>query len=281
MRYMPRLKERPLGLILACAGLVLALDTVALARRLSLFRLPGEVDEFEMARRSGHAVASELERSAHALGVGTDLRVRSALSTLQAELGLAASPADVVRALYVEATAVERAIAAARTGSEALPVDDADEAGLRERIRALQDEIGALQRELAITREQAGTAELSGPGIVVCAYDAHDGYRSREIVHERDVREILNLLFYAGARGAEVGGQRIVACSSIRCAGPVLLVNQQLVPVNPVMIRAVGDPAALGSSLADLSARFVRDGKKLEVTPCEIVTLAAFSKGRT
>ena len=54
-------------------------------------------------------------------------------------------------------------------------------------------------------------------------------------------RDIVNLLFWSGAKGVEVGGKRIIAQSSIRCAGPVLLVNHLPVAVNPVVIRAVGD----------------------------------------
>lgn len=273
-------KDRLLRLIFICAGIVLALDTIAFARRMSLFRLPGEMDDIEMARRGGHAVASELRRSAREAGVSGDSGVREELSSLDTALGLAASPADVARALSVEARNVEEAIAAARTGAVG-PAGDGEEGTLRERIRALQEEIRALQDELTVIRERAGVAELTGPGIIVHAYDARNGYQSREIVHERDIKDILNLLFYAGARGAEVGGQRIVAQSSIRCAGPVLLVNQQLVPVNPVVIKAVGDPDALKGALAEVEGRFERDGKRLEIKAQALVTLAAFSKGRT
>ncbi|MFZ5925106.1 MAG: DUF881 domain-containing protein [Bacillota bacterium] len=273
-------KDRLLRLIFICAGIVLALDTIAFARRMSLFRLPGEMDDIEMVRRGGYAVASELRRSAREAGVSGDSAVSDALSSLDTALGLAASPADVARALSCEARNVEEAIAAARTGAVG-PAGDGEEGTLRERIRALQEEIRALQDELTVIRERAGVAELRGPGMIVHAYDARNGYQSREIVHEKDIKDILNLLFYAGARGAEVGGQRIVAQSSIRCAGPVLLVNQQLVPVNPVVIKAVGDPDALKRALTEVEGRFERDGKRLEIKVQALVTLAAFSKGRT
>lgn len=275
-------KDRLLRLVFVCAGIVLALDTIAFARRMSLFRLPGEMDDIEMARRGGYAVASELRRSAREAGVSGDSGVVEGLSSLDTALGLAASPADVARALSCEARNAEEAIATARTGAVGPAGDgDGEEGTVRGRIRALQEEIGVLQEELSAIRERAGVVELSGPGIIVHAYDARNGYQSRDIVHERDIKDILNLLLYAGARGAEVGGQRIVAQSSIRCAGPVLLVNQQPVPVNPVVIKAVGDPDALEGALAEVEGRFERDGKRLETKAQELVTLAAFSRGRT
>ncbi len=65
------------------------------------------------------------------------------------------------------------------------------------------------------------------------------------IVHDRDIREIVNELFAAGAEAISVNGQRLVASSSIRCVGPVVLVNStQVAP--PFMIKAIGKSGNTG-----------------------------------
>ena len=270
-------RQRTLRLLLVCAALLLALDSVALARRMSLFRFPGEMDDLEMARRGGYAVALHLRSIADKAGVQDVPYVKDALSRLDAAIGLAASPAEVARALCVEARDAEEALGFARAGFASWSRAEQEKQAYQD-IQRLQEEVRALREALAKLREVAGAAELVGPGVVVRAYDAQDGYRSREIVHERDIKEILNLLFYSGARGAEVGGQRIIAQSSVRCAGPVILVNQQPIPVNPVVIEAVGDPQALRRALSEVSARFARHGKKLEVREESTVTLGAYKR---
>jgi len=269
-------RGRTLRLLLVCAAILVALDTVALARRMSLFRFPGEMDDLEMVRRGGHAVAEYLRSAARKADVEDVPYVNDALSRLDTAIGLAASPAEVAKALCTEAGDAQEAISFARAGFPSWSKGER-ERQVRQDIQRLQDEVRTEREELARVREVAGMAELVGPGVVVRAYDAEDGYRTREIVHERDIREILNLLFDAGARGAEVGGQRIVAQSSVRCAGPVILVNQRPIAVNPVVIKAVGDPQALRRALADIGARFARDGKRIDVTDEPTVTLAAYN----
>lgn len=261
--------------LLTCAAILLALDSVVLARRMSLFRFPGEVDELEMVRRGGYSVASHLRSVAENAGVEDVPYVKDALARLEAAIGLAASPAEVARALHVDARDAEEAFSFARAGFASWSRVEQERQRSQD-IERLQEEVRALREGLARLKETAGAAELVGPGVVVRAYDAQDGYRSREIVHERDIKEILNLLFHSGAEGAEVGGQRIIAQSSVRCAGPVILVNQQPIPVNPVVIKAVGDPHTLSHALSEVGTRFARDGKKLEVEEERTVTLTAY-----
>ncbi|MGE5574204.1 MAG: DUF881 domain-containing protein [Bacteroidota bacterium] len=270
-------RERLLRLLFVFAALLLVLDSVALARRMSMFRFPGEMDDAEMVRRGGYAVAAHLRALARKAGAHDVLYVQDALSRLDAAIGLASSPAEVARALCVEARDAEEALRFAQAGLTSWSRDE-QERQARQEIQRLQEEIRVVRDDLARLREEAGAAELTGPGVTIRAYDAQDGYRTREIVHERDIKEILNLLFHAGARGAEVGGQRIIAQSSVRCAGPVILVNQQPISVNPVVIEAVGDPPALRHALAEVGTRFAHDGKRLEVKEDAAVTLAAYKR---
>ena len=144
---------------------------------------------------------------------------------------------------------------------------------------ALAREIDSLRVSIAAARQDAGLAELAGPGITVMAYDAPSGYAWDEIVHQKDVLEILDSLFAAGALGAQVGGERVVATSSVRCIGPIVLVNQRPIAVNPIHINAVGNPAALERALKPVSARFAQTGKRIEIRRESSIHLSAYTRG--
>jgi uncharacterized protein YlxW (UPF0749 family) len=232
-----------------------------------------------MAQRGGFGVAVQLENFAKQVGALDLPEVQAVLSRLDTALGLAASPAEVARALSVEAREAQEVIAFAHGDTTGSKSRVGESAQIKEQVQELQEEVRVFREELERLSQAAGFAELSGSGIIVHAHDAEDGFRSREIIHDKDVRDIANLLFWSGAKGVEIGGRRIIAQSSIRCAGPILLVNHRPVAVNPVVIRAVGDYDALMESLVELNERLSADGKRLEIEPSEMITLSAYTKG--
>jgi len=149
---------------------------------------------------------------------------------------------------------------------------------LIDRLKFYEKELKDIRAKLQEMRTAAGYTELTGPGITVKLYDAEEGYSSVDIVHDRDVRDVVNELFAAGAGGVAVGGQRLVATSSIRCAGPVILVNQQPIAVNPIVIQAVGDPKILGSSLDLIKSQLQEFGIRVEINLEEQVILPAYKE---
>lgn len=145
------------------------------------------------------------------------------------------------------------------------------------RIELLRLEIESLNHSINETKKFAGFTALSGQGIIVKASDRPGGYLWAEIVHEQDIREIVNLLYAAGALGIEIGGQRVVANSWIRCVGPVVIVNARTVAANPVLIRAVGsDPRKMEAALTSLQRQFARTGKRLAAEVRDQMTLSAY-----
>lgn len=144
-----------------------------------------------------------------------------------------------------------------------------------ERLKHAEKEVEALRARLQEVKTSAGLAPFSGSGIIVRLYDADESTGMGEIVHDFDVRDIVNELFSAGATGVAVNSQRIVTNSSIRCAGPVILVNQKPIAVNPVTIYALGDPEVLDSSLDLVRAQFKASGVRLETERATDITLPA------
>lgn len=112
------------------------------------------------------------------------------------------------------------------------------------------------QRLFDETKRFAGTAAVRGPGIAVVLHDSpkhntsgmSDDVLSQYIVHDRDIREVVNELFAAGAEAISVNGQRLISNSSVRCVGPVVRVNSTPI-APPFVIKAIGKAETLQNAL--------------------------------
>lgn len=147
-----------------------------------------------------------------------------------------------------------------------------------DKMRILETDNANLESRLKQISREAGYAELSGSGIIVEMYDSENGYSSFDIVHDRDVRDVVNELFSAGAKGISIGDQRLITTSSIRCAGPIILVNQKAIAVDPITIKAIGDPEVLASSLELIKAELGEFGIGIKVSKIEQITLPPYSE---
>ena len=118
----------------------------------------------------------------------------------------------------------------------------ASDAGLRE----------TFSRRLEEARWSAGMARASGPGMEVSLADAPAVPAGVDpnvcVIHDYDVAAVVNALSCGGATAVSINGQRVVATTSIRCAGSTILINGTRV-VSPYTVDALGDPAALGKAL--------------------------------
>jgi hypothetical protein len=150
---------------------------------------------------------------------------------------------------------------------------------LYDRLDSLEREVVRLQQQLVDREINAGYRPMVGEGIIISIYDAEGGYLENEIVHDVDVRDILNELFASGAMGASVGNQRIINTSSIRCIGPVILVNYEPIPVDPVIIEVVGDPLKLNSGMELIKNTLEAvKGIRIEIEAKESITLPAYTR---
>lgn len=137
---------------------------------------------------------------------------------------------------------------------------DAEQQDLREELSSLRRELGnrqsaaeaetdrleALKAELARQQLLAGLVEVRGPGLSVVLDDSA-GYPppgadlSPYLIHEQDLRDIVNLLWMAGSEAIAINDERLVANSSVYCVGSTVMVNSaRLSP--PYTIRAIGNP---------------------------------------
>ena len=120
-------------------------------------------------------------------------------------------------------------------------------------VTEVQDEIDRLEAP-------AGLTAVQGPALSVSLDDAPlpddledlapDTQLEDYIVHQQDLEAVINALWAGGAEAMMVMDQRIVSTSTIRCVGPVLLLQgRRYAP--PYTITAIGDVGAMGDALDD------------------------------
>ncbi len=145
-----------------------------------------------------------------------------------------------------------------------------------EHIKSLNEEIDDLRLTLRELRVETGFAEMRGEGVVVKLSDREGAVSSEAIIHDTDVRDVVNELYAAGAKGVSVGGHRLTATSAIRCVGPSITVNGQMISV-PVEIKVVGDPEVLYSGLQIIKNNWeINRGIGFEIEKREEIRLPAY-----
>jgi uncharacterized protein YlxW (UPF0749 family) len=166
---------------------------------------------------------------------------------------------------------------------------------LTERQQSAAAQTGLLQELNAeLDRQQllVGLMPLEGPGIMVTLDDsevqipqgADPNAYIIHIIHEYDLRDIVNLLWMAGSEAIAINDERLVNNSSVYCAGSTVMVNNtRLSP--PYVIRAIGNPRVLQdylrnpSYLINLREKQRMYGLRFEVMGHTNLTLPAYSGG--
>ena len=147
---------------------------------------------------------------------------------------------------------------------------EAEQIELKQMIGDLRDRIAAQQRQstvdegslkelsAALRQQQliAGMTALRGRGVRVVLDDSTAKTvpagedPAMYIIHEYQLRDVINQLWLAGAEAIALNDERIVSSTSIYCVGSTILVNDtRLSP--PYQIVALGDPVALEAAIND------------------------------
>ncbi len=118
---------------------------------------------------------------------------------------------------------------------------------------------GVLQtfnRDLNALKLEAGLTKVKGRGLKITLADnpkpptGENVNANNYIIHDYDLRTIVNSLWNGGAEAISINGQRLVATSAIRCAGNTILVNSNRL-ASPYVISAIGDPRKLEGALKE------------------------------
>ncbi len=133
---------------------------------------------------------------------------------------------------------------------------EAEVTSLRQQLAAVGEgerAAEALRSELDKARMSAGLVAVEGPGVTVVLDDSKRHAEPGEspelfLVHDDDILKIVNELFAAGAEAISINGQRVIATTEVRCAGPVISVNNVRIGP-PYEIVAIGDSTTLDNAL--------------------------------
>lgn len=170
----------------------------------------------------------------------------------------------------------------------------------REQDRAdkLQTQVDELREELALAQAAAGTGEgpellrlkviagltdVKGPGVSVIMDDSDwtntSGDEADYLIHDSDLLDVINELRSAGAEALSLNGERLLATSEVRCAGPVVTVNG-VQKAAPFTIFAIGDQETLSNALTmrngvvDILSQW---GIRVKVSPSDELTIPAYT----
>lgn len=119
---------------------------------------------------------------------------------------------------------------------------------IREEATKDDGEASAKEDQISLNNKLLGITNLEGQGVEVTLKDdpntTRDGIPiyddiSNHIVHDADLRFIVNDLKNAGAEAISINGQRLVNTTAITCIGNVIKVNDEKIS-SPFIIKAIG-----------------------------------------
>lgn len=100
---------------------------------------------------------------------------------------------------------------------------------------------------------KAGFTDVKGPGLIIKLDDApaRKNFSAKFlIIHDSDIKKIVNELKKAGAQAISINDERLLATSEQVCAGPTILINKNRYPV-PYVIKAIGNTDSLYKAFND------------------------------
>lgn len=157
----------------------------------------------------------------------------------------------------------------------------------QELVTLRRDTLGELAEELRLQRIAASLVPLKGPGLKGVLDDSKRTPAPGEnpnlyIIHDYQLRDVVSLLWQAGAEAVSINTERLVATTSIYSSGGTIMVNStRLSP--PFAIQALGDSDRMmdlvgqPSSLRTLKAQAEAYGLSLSFQKEKELKVPAFS----
>lgn len=114
--------------------------------------------------------------------------------------------------------------------------------------------VDIIKKDLEDAKMLAGVMPVQGRGIIVTLNDSKiknqpEGLSEDYfVIHDSDVLTVINELRASGAEAISLNENRVIATSEIRCAGPVLSINNTRTSA-PFVIKAIGNAEDMENAL--------------------------------
>lgn len=143
--------------------------------------------------------------------------------------------------------------------------------------------INSLTEQINQMAALSGLKDVKGEGVIVTVDDSDmaitDNISTESmLIHDTDLRAIVNELNAAGAEAISINGQRIIASTAIRCVGPVIQINGVKVAA-PFSIKAIGNAKYLESALnikGGIVDSFEVYGIKIDIAIEDSITISKY-----
>lgn len=155
---------------------------------------------------------------------------------------------------------------------------------IREQATKNSDSESQAEEQIKKNNMLLGLTDVKGPGIIITLKDNSSVKASSVLkpelllIHDGDLRSIINELKNAGAEAIEINGQRIVQTTSIVCDGNVVRVNGEKLG-SPFTIKAIGlterlyNVTRIGGYLENLQD----DGINVDVKKSNDISISKYS----
>lgn len=106
------------------------------------------------------------------------------------------------------------------------------------------------QEKLKKLNTYLGLTDVIGEGVIITVQDNTSSIlgTSNDIVHDADLRALINEIKNHNAEAISINGQRIVPSTAINCAGALTQVNNEAIG-SPFVIKVIGDKNTLYNNL--------------------------------
>lgn len=136
------------------------------------------------------------------------------------------------------------------------------------------------QERLKELNAYLGLSDVSGSGVIITVQDNTSSklVTSTDLVHDNDLRDIINEVKNIGADAISVNGQRIVQTTVINCAGAIVQINGETVG-SPFVIEVVGSKDLYYNLLRPGSFinKLLEDGISVEIKRSDNITIEKYN----
>jgi len=181
---------------------------------------------------------------------------------------------------------VQMSLSNEQSANEALMQQNSDLKAQLDQAAQSNNATKGLADMLAQTQLLAGLTDVAGPGVIVTLNDrSGTGVAGTytnpnfDLIHDEDILKVMNELRAAGAEALSLNDERILATSQIRCAGPVVTVNNSRYGT-PFIIKAIGDPPTMESALeipGGVQQTLQTFGLTCDITQSDSLTIKAYT----